>query len=66
MFTLVLTIVLQTCPDCEIIESKVHVMTTQDKFTCKLVAKRLVDDYTINQNGIKQYAKAECIKDYVV
>lgn len=66
MYALILTLFLQACPDCEIVESKTHVLTTKDKFTCGLVSKRLVDDYTINQDGIKQYAKVDCVKDYVV
>lgn len=62
MYSLLLTIVLQSCSTCEVIQSTHTVVVTQDKFSCNLVGRRMIRDYDINENEIKQYAQYKCEK----
>lgn len=62
MYSLLLTIVLQSCSTCEVIQSTHTVVVTKDKFSCNLVGRRIIQDYVINENEIKQYAQYKCEK----
>lgn len=62
MYSLLLTIVLQSCSTCEVIQSTHTVVVAKDKFSCNLVGRRIIQDYEINENEIKQYAQYKCEK----
>ena len=62
MYSLLLTIVIQSCSTCEVVQSTHTVVVTQDKFSCKLVGRQIIQNYEINENEIKQYAQYKCEK----
>jgi len=62
MYSLLLTIVLQSCSTCEVVQSTHTVVVTKDKFSCDLVGRRIIQNYEINENEIKQYAQYKCEK----